>query len=131
MINNHITKKKLSEFGIVIGFCFPLFIGWLIPFIFGHQFRQWSLYIGIPALIFALIRPQLLFYPYKFWIKLGNLLGWINSHIILGLVFVLILLPISMIMKLFGYDPLKKPNKRVVSYRENKQNFVIDLKRIF
>ena len=38
---------------------------------------------------------------------LGKALGWINSRIILGLVFIIVLQPIAFIMKSFGYDPLK------------------------
>ena len=125
------TKKQLREFGILIGIAFPVLIGWLIPAIFGHDFRVWSLWIGIPGLISGLIMPQLLYYPYKFWIQAGNILGWFNSHIILGLVFLLILLPISFLMRAFGYDPLKKFEHRKLSYRENKENHRTDLSRIF
>ena len=40
--------------------------------------------------------------------KLGDYLGWINSRIILGIVFIVILNPIAFIMKLFKYDPLRQ-----------------------
>ena len=64
--------------------------------------------------------------------RLGNLLGWINSHIILGFVFVLILLPIALIMRILGYDPLKR-NKNIYkkSYRELRKVNSIDLRKIF
>ena len=83
-MKNNISKKKLREFGFLIGFGFPLLIGWILPFIIGHSFRNWTLWIGIPALIFAIARPISLFYAYKIWMKLGHILGWINSRIILG-----------------------------------------------
>ena len=125
------SKKQLREFGLLLGFGFPIFIGWIIPALGGHLFRAWTLLIGIPMLIIGLIKPTLLLYPYKGWIKLGLALGWVNSHIILGLVFIFVLLPISCIMKVFGYDPLrlKKSNKQ--SYREITQGKKIDLARIF
>ena len=62
---------------------------------------------------------------------LGKFLGWINSHIILGLVFLIVLQPISIIMRSFGYDPLKKINKNLISYKENRDSSIINLKRIF
>ena len=126
-----ISKKQLREFGFLIGFGFPIFIGWIIPAISGHLFRSWSLYIGCPSLILGILKPSLLFYPYKAWMKLGHALGWINSRIILGLVFIIVVQPIAFIMKLFGYDPLRKKKINGPSYRENKEGVEVDLKRIF
>lgn len=127
-----ITKKQLVEFGFLIGFGFPIIIGFILPLIGGHEFRAWTLWIGLPSLILAISRPQLLLYPYKGWIKLGYLLGWINSRIVLGLVYFIILIPIALIMRFFGYDPLRnKKNGNESSYRENKKNKLIDLNRIF
>ena len=101
-MKKNITTKKLREFGILIGFGFPFLIGWLIPFTSGHDFRIWTLWIGLPNLLIGFIKPYLLFYPYKFWMKIGLILGWLNSRLILSLVFILILLPIAMIMKIFS-----------------------------
>ena len=126
-----ISKKQLRKFGILIGFIFPVLIGWLLPTISGNGFRLWTLYLGLPGLILGLIAPRLLQYPYKCWILLGNSLGFINSHIILGLLFVLVLQPIAYIMRLSGYDPLRIRRKGEKSYRENRQNNKIDLTRIF
>ena len=86
-----ISKKQLIDFGIFIGFGFPLFIGFLIPALVGHGFRVWTLWVGLPALILGPTFPRLLYYPYKSWIALGNALGWVNSKIILGLVFIIVL----------------------------------------
>ena len=126
-----ITKKQLLEFGLLIGFGFPILIGWLLPSIFGHEFRAWTLWIGVPGLILGLTAPRLLYYPYKSWMILGHVLGWINSHIILGLVFILVLQPIAYIMRLTGYDPLKTKRKGEKTYREVRIDNNIDLKRIF
>tara|TARA_Y100000589_G_C27122381_1_gene617002 strand:- start:345 stop:737 length:393 start_codon:yes stop_codon:yes gene_type:complete len=130
-MSSNISKKQLKEFGYLLGIGFPLIIGFLIPFIFGHGFRLWTLFIGIPSLIISIILPRFLFYPYKFWMLIGKVLGWINSRLILGLIFYLVLIPISIIMKISGYDPLKKIDKRVLTYKEKKYNKVIDLTRLF
>ena len=126
-----ISKKQLREFGLLIGFGFPLLIGWLIPALTGHGFRAWTLWVGFLGLIIGLTSPHLLYYPYKFWMKLGLTLGWVNSRIILGLVFIMILLPISVIMRRIGYDPLRTKLKDEKTYRENRKNNKTDLTRIF
>ena len=126
-----ITKKQLREFGLFIGFGFPILIGWLLPSIIGHEFRAWTLWIGVIGLILGLLAPGLLHYPYKWWIAFGHALGWINSHIILGLVFIIVLQPIAYIMRLTGYDPLRTKRKKKKTYRENRKDYKTDLTRIF
>ena len=126
-----IAKKQLFEFGLLIGFGFPLLIGWLFPVLVGHGFRSWTLWVGAPAFILGLTSPRLLYYPYKGWIALGHLLGWVNSKIILGLVFIVILQPIAFVMFLTGYDPLRSRRKGEKTYRENRNEHQTDFTRIF
>ena len=116
-----ISKKQLREFGLLIGFGFPLLIGWLIPALTGHGLREWTLWVGFIALIIGLTSPRLLYYPYKFWMKLGLTLGCINSKIILGLVYMIVLIPIAFVMRLIGYDPLRTKQNEEKTYRENKK----------
>ena len=130
-MKDDISKKQLREFGFLIGFGFPIIIGWIIPSIGGHAFRGWTLWIAIPFFITGILKPRLLFYPYKGWMALGLALGWINSRIILGLVFLLVLQPIALIMKFLGHDPLKTKKTNERSYRENKSNTKVDLTRVF
>ena len=130
-MNEIISKKQLREFGLLIGFGFPLLIGWLLPALTGHGFRTWTLWIGIPELILGLTAPRLLHFPYKGWMALGHILGWINSHIILSIVFIIVLQPISFVMRLTGYDPLRRRRKGEKTYRENRKDLYTDLTRIF
>ena len=130
-MSDKISKKILREFGILIGFGFPILLGWLIPILTGHQFRIWTLWVSAIGFIFGLLAPRILYYPYLIWIKLGYILGWINSRIILGLIFLFVLIPIGLVMKIFGYDPLKIRRKRKITYKENRQNYKINLTRIF
>ena len=126
-----ISNKILREFGLIIGFGFPLFIGWLIPALTGHGFRAWTLCVGSLGILIGLTSPRLLYYPYKFWMKLGLTLGWVNSRIILCLAYIVVLLPIAFVMRLIGYDPLRTKAKEVKTYRENRKNHKTDLTRIF
>ncbi len=75
--------KKLREFGLLIGLTFPIFFGLILPAISGHDLKAWTLFVGIPSLLIGVLKPNLLFYPYQYWMLLGNYLGWINSRIIL------------------------------------------------
>ena len=126
-----ISNKRLREFGLLIGFGFPLLIGWFIPALTGHGFREWTLWVGFLGLIIGLTSPRLLYYPYKFWMKLGLALGWLNSRLILGLVYMIVLLPIAFVMRLIGYDPLRTKQNGEKSYRQNRKDHQTDLTRIF
>ena len=126
-----ISKKQLRDFGLLIGFGFPILIGWLLPSLFGHDFRTWTIFVGMPGLVIGLKAPLLLYYPFKVWMTLGHVLGWVNSHIILGLIFILVLQPIAYFMRLTGYDPLKRRRKGENTYREPRQDHKTDLTRIF
>ena len=130
-MNNNYSNKKFREFGFLIGFVFPFLIGWIIPAFGGHSFRIWTLCISLPSLFLAIAKPAFLLYPYHIWMKLGLILGWINSRIILGLVFLIILQPIAIIMKIFGHDPLRTKILRKDSYREIKTNQEVNFKKIF
>ena len=130
-MKNNFSKKELRDFGFVVGLGLPIIIGWLLPSIYGHHFRVWTLWVGLPVLILEVTKPSLLFYPYKFWVKLGHVLGWINSRIILGLVFVFVLQPIAFLMRIFGYDPLRINKNGLTTYKEKRKNNKIDINRIF
>ena len=91
----------------------------------------WTINFGIAIILIGLIKPNLLSKPYKLWISLGNKLAWINSHIILGIVFIVILQPIAYLMKINGYDPLRKKRFNKMSYREIRKNYSVDFTKIF
>ncbi len=130
-MRNHISDKILREFGLIIGFLFPILIGWILPTLGGHPLRLWTLWIGIPSLILAILKPSILLYPYRCWMKLGLILGWLNSRIILMLVFLIVLQPIALIMRLLGHDPLRTKKSSEKSYREVKSNQKMNFKKIF
>ena len=130
-MKSSISNKKLREFGMLISFVFPFFIGWLLPKIRGHSFILWSMWVGIFSLIISIYKPRILIYFYKFWMWIGLILGKLNSYLIMGIIFIIILQPIALIMKLMGHKPLKKISKRLLTYKEIRHNQHIDLTKIF
>ena len=131
IMKNSISKKELRDFALIIGIFFPLIIGFLLPYLYGHGFRSWTIFFSFPFLTLGLFYPNILYYPYKAWMKFGKFAGLINSYLILGFIFILIVQPISLVLKIFNYDPLnlKKINKN--SYKIHRRNSKIDLKKNF
>lgn len=125
------SKKILREFGIIVGLILPIIFGFLLPFIFNHDFRIWTLFVGSTLIITGIIKPNLLYFPYLIWMKIGLILGWINSRIIFSLIFIFVLNPIAIILKIIRYDPLNKKQTFQNSYKEIRDIKNIDFKRIF
>ena len=130
-MKNKISKKILKEFGLIVGFSFPILIGLILPVLSGHTFRIWTLFIGLPLIFLSILIPSSLLYFYKAWMQLGYILGWLNSRLILGLVFIFVLQPIALIMKIIGHDPLRLKRMNQTSYKVHKKDLQIDLKKIF
>ena len=124
------TRKELRNFGILVGTILPIFVGYIIPAIYGHSFKIWSIYIGMPLIIFGVFYPRILKKPFTLWMKIGLILGWINSRIILSIIYFLILVPIAFFMKLIGYDPLQKKDTSYNTYKINKSE-ISDLTKLF
>ena len=133
MDNRIIAKKQLFQFGLLLGFAIPLIFGFIFPAFRGHSFKFWTIWVGSVFILFSFLNPLLLLFPYRGWMYLAHILGLINSRIILGIIFFIVLVPISVVMRIFGYDPLKKKkittNKN--SFKEYKLGYKIDLTRIF
>lgn len=130
-MEEYISKKKLREFAFLVGFLLPILVGWLLPSLTGHSFRFWTLWISIPIIFLGILNPSKLLKPYKLWMKIGYALGWINSRIILFMVFILVLNPIALIMKFFRYDPLRERKSNARSYTEERDKKPVNLNRIF
>tara|TARA_Y100000589_G_scaffold330086_1_gene378653 strand:- start:23 stop:415 length:393 start_codon:yes stop_codon:yes gene_type:complete len=130
-MNNKVSKKELSEFGILMGISLPIIFVFLLPFLFGHSIPYWIFFVSVPFILLGLFIPLALELPYKIWMKIGHVLGWINTRLILSLIFFLILFPISLIMKSLKHDPLRLKKSNKLSYRENRYDDIIDLDRIF
>lgn len=71
---------------------------------------EFALFMGAGTvfLAVAVIRPVLLRYPYILWMGFGQVLSWVNTRLILCVMFYLILTPVGIVMRLFGRDPLSR-----------------------
>jgi hypothetical protein len=72
---------------------------------------------GVLFLVTGMIRPAWLRFIYAAWMKLGWVLAWINTRIVLCVLFYGIMTPIGLAMRLFGVDPLHRSwSKKSASY---------------
>lgn len=107
-INKQPDKKELRSFGFITGGLTPVFFGLLLPWLFEHTFPLWPWIVGGVLLVWALVLPMSLRPVYRVWMTIGQCLGWINTRIILSIMFYLIILPTGAFMRLFGNDPMAR-----------------------
>lgn len=62
--------------------------------------------IGATLVLAGTFAPATLVVPNRWWRRVGHALGWVNMRILLSLFFFLVLMPVGLIMRLLGKDPL-------------------------
>ena len=104
-MQDEITSKQLRSFGLIVGGIFAAIGVW--PFILRNEDPLWwAVILAVCLLVPAVALPNGLFWPYKGWMAVGNVLGWINTRIILGVVFYGVITPIGLIRMWLGKDPM-------------------------
>lgn len=117
-------KKDLpsnKNFGIVF------FIFFLIVTIYffskGNDINFWFLSLSFIFLILGLLNSKILLPLNIIWVNFGILLGLIISPIVMGLIFFLVVLPTSIMLKFFKKDILNLKYNNMESYWiEKKEN---------
>ena len=121
MSSTELTSAKLRSFGLTVGGLFLLIAVWRVLFRHG-EIRLWAAIPGVLLVAAALIAPRALRPVHGIWMKLGEVLGAINSRIILGVVFYVIVTPIGIVMRVLKRDPMDKSyNPRSSTYRIAKE----------
>jgi hypothetical protein len=111
-----VTLADLRRFGLLVGAIF-LAIG-LWPVVRGRDVHVWA--VGVGAVLFAagVLWPAGLRPVHRGWIALSEVLGWINSRLILGVIFFGLITPMAAVWRLLGRDPMQRRFERSVdTYR--------------
>ena len=112
-----IVPAQLRSFGLIVGGVFLLIALWPAV-VRGGNVRIWPAAAAGLLVVPALIAPTLLRPVYTIWMAFGEFMGRINSKIILGLVFYLVVTPIGLLRRLLGKDPMRRRfDANALSYR--------------
>ena len=113
--NDTIEKSSPKSFGIVFSIVF--FIIGVYPIFYSNNLRYWSLILSILLLLTAFIFPKILVTPNNFWFKFGIILNRYVSYIVLLIIYIGVLCPTGLIIRIMGKDQLKlKKNKDIKTY---------------
>ena len=131
-INTNPSRKHLIQFGFIwMGFL--AFFGAVSYLKFGSPSLAkvlWVLAIVVPIigwLVPAFMRLVFVGMSYLAWP-----IGFVVSHVVLAIVYYLVITPLGLVMRLFGYDPMKKRfDPAAASYWVTRDPTATDTKRYF
>jgi len=125
----HIPDRAgLRQFGLAFAAVLIALFGLLIPVIrFGisglplvanNQNAHWPWWLAAAIAVLALLFPASLVWLYRPWMKFAQLAQWVNTRIILLLLYYFMILPIGLLRRLLRKDSMqRKFDPQLKSYR--------------
>jgi hypothetical protein len=124
-----VTNAQARKTAFLVGGVLLLLAAWNL-----YRGRIAALYVlgGIACALFltGLLLPPVARRFHILWMRLAVALGYINSRILLSLMFYLVFTPYGLVMRLCGRDPLRRRGARRDSYwiprkvtRQTKEQF--------
>ena len=92
-------------FGLVFAAVFLIIA--TLPLLHAGHVRWWSVGVSAAFALVSFVMPSVLAVPNRLWMKLGLLMAKVVSPIALGILFYLVFMPVGLVMRLAGKDPLR------------------------
>lgn len=103
-----LNNKELRHFGLLTGAIVAGLFGLLLPWLRGHSLPQIPWLVAAVLGFLAILTPATLQPVYQVWMRIGLVLGWVNTRLILGLVFYGLMMPMGAIMRLLNRDTMAR-----------------------
>ena len=116
-MEKEIKISSNKSFGIVFSIFFLLIS--VYPLLNNDPIYYWSLFVSFIFLVLGLMNSKILSPLNLLWFKFGILLGKIVSPVVMGIIFFLVVTPISIILKIFGKDVLN------LKFNNNKTYWIV------
>ena len=106
--------KELRKFALMMMWAIPLLFMVIFPWIFDSAVLWWSLLASVIAGALHLFYPKGIYPFYRIWMAIAFVIGWINTRVILALIFYIIIFPTGILLRIFGklqYQSVVDQNK--------------------
>lgn len=97
-----LTPQELRHFGFTLAGAIALVFGLILPWLFDNSFPLWPWYAAVILVLFAVLVPRSLAPVYAAWRPVALVIGFLNTRIILGAIFYLIIWPFGMALRVAG-----------------------------
>jgi hypothetical protein len=122
------SSTELRNFGLVTAGLVAGVFGLALPWLRHQAFHRGPWILSGALILPALVWPPALRYVHWLWIRIGLILGWINSRMILTILFFAVILPLGVLMRALGHDPVagkldpQAPTYRVPSRKRTRES---------
>lgn len=128
--NSKITINNERSFAFTFGIFF-LLIG-LYLFYINNKYAIGIILLSFIIVLIGLIVPKFLKLPNFLWYKLGLILGSIVSPVVMMIIYLITIIPIGLLLKLFRKDILSlKLDKNISSYWIESSRKINSMKKQF
>ena len=131
-INTDPTRRQLNQFGFIwLGFV--AFFGVIAFFKLGNPLLARGLWVAaVVVTVVGWIFPRFMRWVFLGMSYLAFPIGFVVSHVVLAVVYYLVLTPIGLLTRLFGYDSMKRRfDPEAKSYWVGRSTAAVDSKRYF
>ncbi|MCC7216085.1 MAG: hypothetical protein IT517_04880 [Burkholderiales bacterium] len=102
------SPRELRRFGAVLAVAFPAVFCLLLPWLFSRPIPWWPLAVSGALLALAAVAPAALAPVERVWLRIGHALGFVNTRILLTLLFFLLVLPLGLLLRLMRKLPIER-----------------------
>ncbi len=128
-MEKEIKISSNKSFGIVFSIFFLLISVYLL--LNNDPNYYWSLFVSFIFLVLGLMNSKILSPLNLLWFKFGLLLGKIVSPFVMGIIFFVVVTPISILLKIFGKDVLNLKFNNNKTYWIEKNGTKSNMKKQF
>lgn len=114
--NPKTAVRDAREFGLVVGLAFTLLGCWWLYRNNSKQATNVFFGLGAGLIFFGLVFPRALVWPNRAWMQLARVMSMVTTPVILGIIYFLIFMPVGMIKRQMGWDPLRRRGAPAQSY---------------
>jgi hypothetical protein len=114
------TREEVRKFGILFAVVFTAVTVYVRYREMGSWY--WFLVAAGGFLLSGHVAPSLLRPLYLGWMRFAYVLGWINTRVLLGIFFYLVLTPVGLVLRMMGKDLLdSKVDRQAVTYWKKRE----------
>ena len=115
------TSTELRHFGLLFSLILVALFGVTLPWLFDTRWPAWPWSVGGVMTTLSIVWPQGLAPVYRIWMRFGLIAGFVNTRIIMFLLYYGVFAPVALLMRIAGRDALARRtyNEEMSSYRVN------------
>ena len=118
-----LDARGLRNFALTFAGVVAGLFGLILPLVIGARISWIPWVIALVVALWGLSAPSSVRPFYRLWMQFGRVMGMITSRVVLSIVFYLLVLPFSLVLRARGKDPLRRRwDHSAKSYRVNSEN---------